>query len=121
MGRPKGSKNKKTIFREQALVHRRAVAAKRASLIRNEPLQEVVAHTSDLDSLLVLEETMRHFYLKARIEESLGKDADWKAVDTAMVEAGRWARIEERKTKRLAPARRAARARPIVASVLTNR
>ena len=92
MGRPKGSKNKKTIFREQALVHRRAVAAKRASLIRNEPLQEVVAHTSDLDSLLVLEETMRHFYLKARIEELLGKDADWKAVDTAMVEAGRWAR-----------------------------
>ena len=35
---------------------------------------------------------MRHFYLKARIEELLGKDADWKAVDTAMVEAGRWAR-----------------------------
>ena len=35
---------------------------------------------------------MRHFYLKARIEELLGTNADWKAVDTAMNEAGRWAR-----------------------------
>jgi hypothetical protein len=32
-----------------------------------------------------------------------------------------WARIEERKMKRLTPARRAARAIPIVASVLMTR
>ena len=31
--------------------------------------------------------TMRHFYIKAMVEKSLGKRADWKAVDAAMVQA----------------------------------
>ena len=30
---------------------------------------------------------MRHFYIKAMVEKSLGEKADWKAVDAAMVQA----------------------------------
>jgi hypothetical protein len=30
---------------------------------------------------------MRHFYIKAKVEKSLGEKADWKAVDAAMVQA----------------------------------
>jgi hypothetical protein len=40
-----------------------------------------------LDSLGVMEEAMRHFYLSAQIEKSAGEYADWKAVDAAMVQA----------------------------------
>jgi integrase len=40
-----------------------------------------------LDSLDVLEQTMRHFYIKAMVEKSLGEKADWKAVDAAMIQA----------------------------------
>jgi hypothetical protein len=40
-----------------------------------------------LDSLGVMEEAMRHFYLRAQIEKSAGEYADWKAVDAAMVQA----------------------------------
>ena len=40
-----------------------------------------------LDSLAVLEQAMRHFYIKAMVEKSLGEKADWKAVDAAMVQA----------------------------------
>ena len=45
-----------------------------------------------LDSLGVMEETMRHFYLKAMIEKSAGEHADWKAVDAAMIQAASIAR-----------------------------
>jgi hypothetical protein len=37
-----------------------------------------------LDSLGVMEEAMRHFYVKAMVEKSAGEHADWKAVDAAM-------------------------------------
>jgi hypothetical protein len=40
-----------------------------------------------LDSRDVLEAAMRHFYIKAMVEKSLGGKADWKAVDAAMVQA----------------------------------
>ena len=40
-----------------------------------------------LDSLAVLDQTMRHFYIKAMAERSLGPQADWKTVDAAMVQA----------------------------------
>jgi hypothetical protein len=45
-----------------------------------------------LDSLAVLEETMRHFYIKAMVEKSFGEKADWKAVDAAMIQASSIAR-----------------------------
>jgi hypothetical protein len=40
-----------------------------------------------LDSLAVLEQAMRHFYIKAMVEKSLGERADWRAVDAAMIQA----------------------------------
>ena len=52
-----------------------------------------------LDSLAVLEETMRHFYLKAKVERSyLGPNAGWKAVDAAMLQAA--ARAREGRSRR---------------------
>ena len=30
---------------------------------------------------------MRHFYIKAMVEKSLGERADWRAVDAAMIQA----------------------------------
>jgi hypothetical protein len=42
-----------------------------------------------LDSLAVLAEAMRHFYINAMVEQSMGETADWKAVDAAMVQGRR--------------------------------
>jgi hypothetical protein len=35
----------------------------------------------------VLEKVMRHFYLRGLIEESMGIETDWKAADSAFVQA----------------------------------
>lgn len=35
---------------------------------------------------------MRHFFFKAKIEESLGDYANWTSVDDAMEKAARWAK-----------------------------
>jgi hypothetical protein len=45
-----------------------------------------------LDSLDVMEEAMRHFYVKAMVEKSAGELADWKAVDASMIQAASIAR-----------------------------
>jgi hypothetical protein len=39
------------------------------------------------DSLDIMEQVMRHFYLRARIEERMGAQADWNAVDALMQKA----------------------------------
>jgi hypothetical protein len=44
-----------------------------------------------LDCLKVLQETMWHFYQKAKILASLGENADFEAIDAAMVQAAHWA------------------------------
>ena len=59
------------------------VAAKRAAILGTDLPDLKVS----LDSLDVLEQAMRHFYIKAMVEKSLGERADWKAVDAAMVQA----------------------------------
>ena len=79
MARRKGSKNKLTLAREAAL----DVAAKRAAILGTDLPDLNVS----LDSLAVLEQAMRHFYIKAMVEKSLGKRADWRAVDAAMLQA----------------------------------
>ena len=79
MARPKGSKNKLTLAREAEL----DVAAKRAAILGTDLPDLKVS----LDSLDILEQAMRHFYIKAMVEKSLGERADWKAVDAAMVQA----------------------------------
>jgi hypothetical protein len=40
----------------------------------------------------VLEKVVRHFYLRGLIEESMGNETDWKAVDAAFVQAAAIAR-----------------------------
>jgi hypothetical protein len=42
-----------------------------------------------LDPMEVLEEAMRHFYRKAKIEESLGRFCDFRIVDKAIETAAR--------------------------------
>ena len=45
-----------------------------------------------LDPMALLEEAMRHFYWKAKIEESLGRFCDFRIVDNALQNAARIAR-----------------------------
>src|ERR1700722_19588412 len=71
MGRPKGSKNRSTILRE----------AQEATVARGPR-----GHEQDfLDSLAVMEEGMRHFYVRA-IAAKQTKQPD-KVIDAAMIQA----------------------------------
>ena len=45
-----------------------------------------------LDPMALLEEAIRHFYWKAKIEESLGRFCDFRIVDNAVQNAARNAR-----------------------------
>jgi hypothetical protein len=90
-----GSKNKKTLAREAAeeverleLETRKEIARRRAAIVK----AEAVDPKMPLESLLVLEEVMRHFYFKAKILESMGEAADWRQIDQAMDQAGKWAK-----------------------------
>jgi hypothetical protein len=42
--------------------------------------------------MAILEEVMRHFYLKARILEGMGTEGDFHEVDKAWAETGGWAK-----------------------------
>jgi hypothetical protein len=79
-GRPKGAKSRKTLERERAA----RIAAARAELAKNSP---PIDYAASFDSLDVMEKIMRHFYLRALIEERMGSQTDWKAVDSLMVQA----------------------------------
>ena len=79
-GRPKGAKNRKTSARERA----EKIAIARAELAKHAPPIDFAA---TYDSLDVLEKIVRHFYLRGLIEQSVGPEADWKAVDAAFVQA----------------------------------
>ena len=79
-GRPKGAKSRKTLERERL----KKIAAARAELAKNAPPIDFAA---SFDSLDIMEWVMRHFYLRARIEERMGAQADWNAVDSLMQKA----------------------------------
>ena len=71
--------------------------AKKAALLRAEArLARRMPYDLDkddkLDPMQVLEEAMRHFYRKAKIEESLGRFCDFRIVDKAIETAARIAR-----------------------------
>ena len=51
-----------------------------------------IDQTSQLDSLAILEEVMRHFYWKARIFGGHGHRRRLDAVDRAWAETGKWAK-----------------------------
>ena len=59
-------------------------------------LKRIVPYDLDknekLDPMALLEEVMRHFYRKAKIEESLGRFCDFRIVDNALQNAARIAR-----------------------------
>ena len=80
MARTKGARSNSTI--------RRAMMARRAQFA----VIGEIDTTISLDSLAVLEEVMRHFYLKAKILESMGQEGDYDAVDRAWAETGKWAK-----------------------------
>jgi hypothetical protein len=40
---------------------------------------------ASFDSLDIMERVMRHFYFRALIEERIGSQTDWNAVDTSML------------------------------------
>jgi hypothetical protein len=82
MPRAKGSKNRKTLERETA----KRVAAGHAELVKNAPPLDF---SMPLDSLDVMEQAMRHFYFRAKIEERLGDGADLRRVGDAYREAVR--------------------------------
>jgi hypothetical protein len=68
--------------------------AKKAALLRAEArLARRMPYDLDkdekLDPMQVLEEAMRHFYRKAKIEESLGRFCDFRIVDKAIEMAAR--------------------------------
>jgi hypothetical protein len=79
-GRPKGAKSRKTHERERL----KKIAAARAELAKNAPPIDFAA---SFDSLDIMERVMRHFYLRALIEERMGAQADWNAVDSLMQKA----------------------------------
>jgi hypothetical protein len=79
-GRPKGAKSRKTLERERL----KKIAAARAELAKNAPPIDFAA---SFDSLDIMERVMRHFYLRALIEERMGAQADWNAVDSLMQKA----------------------------------
>ena len=80
MPRAKGSKNRRTLERETA----NRIASARAELVKNAPPLDF---SMPLDSLDVMEQAMRHFYFRAKIEERLGDGADWRRVDEAFMRA----------------------------------
>jgi hypothetical protein len=68
--------------------------AKKAALLRAEArLARRMPYDLDkddkLDPMQVLEEAMRHFYRKAKIEETLGRFCDFRIVDKAIETAAR--------------------------------
>ena len=77
-GRKTGSKNRKTIEREKA----KKIAALRAEISKNAP---PIDFKAPLDSLEIMEGVMRHFYLRALIEQRMGPQADWSVVDALML------------------------------------
>lgn len=84
-GRPKGAKNRKTSARERA----EKIAVARAELAKHAP---PIDFTATYDSLDVLEKVMHRFYLRGLIEESMGIETDWKAANSAFVQAAAIAR-----------------------------
>src|SRR4026208_294671 len=48
-------------------------------------IRQIDLGTDALDSLEIMEGVMRHFYLRASIEQRMGPQADWSVVDALML------------------------------------
>ena len=97
MPRAKGSKNRRTLERETA----KKVAAAHAEMVKSAPPLDF---SIPLDSFDVMEQAMRYFYFRAKIEERLGDGADLRRVDDAYMQAVRVAEKVARYTHAQQPA-----------------
>jgi hypothetical protein len=70
-----------------ANVTRRRINLQRAQYA----VQREIDRSISLDSLAVLQESLSHFYWRARILETLGGEGDYDLLDRAWAECGRWA------------------------------
>jgi hypothetical protein len=77
--RPRGSTN--------ANVTRRRINLPRAQYA----VHREIDPTIQLDSLGVLEQAMKHFFIKAQVLEQMGKEADFDAVDQAWMQRAKLA------------------------------
>jgi hypothetical protein len=77
-GRLKGSKNAKTKAREKA----RRIEAALAEYGKQAP---PIDYKATFDSLEMMEGVMRHFYIRAMIEQRQGDEADWNKVDNLLL------------------------------------
>ena len=77
-GRIRGSKNRKTLERERA----KNVVTTLSEYAKNAPPIDFKAR---FDSLDMMEGVMRHFYIRALIEQRQGAEADWDKVDSLMM------------------------------------
>ena len=85
MPRAKGSKNRRTLERETA----NRIAAAHAEMVKSAPPLDF---SMPLDSFDVMEQAMRYFYFRAKIEERLGDGADLRRVDDALCGPCTWPR-----------------------------
>jgi hypothetical protein len=53
--------------------------------LQRQQLRPPIDFKASLDSLEIMEGVMRHFYLRALIEQRMGDDADWNSVDALML------------------------------------
>ena len=60
------------------------VAAALSEHAKNAPLIDLAA---SFDSLWVMEQVMAHFFRRAMVEQRMGAQADWNAVDSLMLKA----------------------------------
>jgi hypothetical protein len=75
---PGSRRARKTLEREKA----RKVAAALSEYAKNAP---PIDFKASLDSLEIMEGVMRHFYLRALIERSVGEGTNWDKVDALML------------------------------------
>jgi hypothetical protein len=86
----------------------------RAELAKNAPPIDFAASFYSLD---IMEKVMRHFYLRALIEERMGVRADWNAVAQGPGGGGESGALSSRATLGRAPRRRHQRYRDAYASL----
>ena len=69
-------------FTSRAREKARKVAAALSEYAKNAP---PIDFKASFDSLEIMEGVMRHFYLRALIEQRMGPQADWSVVDALML------------------------------------
>ena len=72
--------------------HRKAIQREEAQKRAAELLAQQVDTVYALEALAVLQETIGHFYYKAKVLKTLGTDAPFDQIDDLMEKAAKWAK-----------------------------